>query len=126
VWSSHDIGGLLSLFTDSCVYEDVTFGVINKGKDELRSFAEEIFAAFPDYSITLTSQFVAGEWAAMEWVVSGTHVGDLPAMPATNKKFSIRGSTVLHLEGSKISRNSDYWDLATFLKQVGLSLPREK
>jgi steroid delta-isomerase-like uncharacterized protein len=126
VWSSHDISGLLSLFTDSCIYEDVTFGVINKGKDELKSFAEGIFAAFPDFAIRLTSQFVAGEWAAMEWVISGTHVGDLPGMPATHKKFSIRGSTILELEGPKIRRNSDYWDLATFLKQVGLSLPLEK
>ena len=41
-------------------------------------------------------------------------------MPATNKSFSIRGATILEMNSGKIQRNSDYWDLATFLKQIGL------
>ena len=46
-WSSPDIEHLLSLFTDDCTYEDVTFGVVNRGKAELKAFANGIFAAFP-------------------------------------------------------------------------------
>jgi steroid delta-isomerase-like uncharacterized protein len=56
----------------------------------------------------------------MEWIISAIHKGDLPGMPATNKSFSIRGATIIELQTGKIKRNSDYWDLATFLKQVGL------
>jgi len=123
-WSSHDIDHLLSLFTDDCIYEDVTFGVINNGKVELKAFAEGIFAAFPDFKIELTSRFASDSWAGMEWIISGTHKGDLPGMPATNKSFSIRGATIIELRTGKIKRNSDYWDLATFLKQVGL-MPSE-
>jgi steroid delta-isomerase-like uncharacterized protein len=119
-WSSHDIDHLLSLFIDDCIYEDVTFGVINNGKAELKAFAEGIFAAFPDFKIELTSRFASGSWAGMEWIISAIHKGDLPGMPATNKSFSIRGATIIELQTGKIKRNSDYWDLATFLKQVGL------
>jgi len=69
----------------------------------------------------LTSRFAASQWAAIEWVMSGTHKGDLPGMPATGKRFSsVRGSTILELEGGKIRRESDYWDAATFMKQVGM------
>jgi uncharacterized protein (TIGR02246 family) len=46
-WSSHDTEKLLSLFTDDCVYEDVTFGAINHGKEELRAFADGDFARTP-------------------------------------------------------------------------------
>jgi steroid delta-isomerase-like uncharacterized protein len=119
-WSSHDIDHLLSLFTDDCIYEDVTFGAVNNGKDELRTFAEGIFAAFPDFKVELTSRFGDRSWAGMEWIISATHKGDLPGMPATNKSFSIRGATIIEMQSGKIRRNSDYWDLATFLKQVGL------
>jgi steroid delta-isomerase-like uncharacterized protein len=119
-WSAHDVDHLLSLFTDDCIYEDVTFGVVNRGKAELKAFADGIFAAFPDFKIELTARFAAGEWAGMEWIISGTHKGDLPGMRATNKGFSIRGATILELRSGKIRRNSDYWDLATFLRQVGL------
>ena len=36
LWSSHNTDALLSLFTEDCVYEDVTFGLVNHGKAELR------------------------------------------------------------------------------------------
>jgi ketosteroid isomerase-like protein len=31
----------------------------------------------------------------------------------TGKKFSVRRVTVLNVQGNKISRETDYWDLAT-------------
>src|SRR5690348_10249776 len=53
--------------------------------------------------------------------MSGTHKGDFPGIPATGKRFSsVRGSTILELEAGKIRRQSDYWDAATFMRQVGL------
>ena len=61
------------------------FGLVNHGKVELRAFADGILATFPDLHIDLKSQFVAGSLAAMEWVMSGTHEGDMPGMPATHK-----------------------------------------
>jgi steroid delta-isomerase-like uncharacterized protein len=120
-WSSHDTERILALFTDDCVYEDVTFGVVNRGKQELRAFADGVFASVPDFTIEVTSRFGAGTWAGMEWVMSGTHYGDFPGMPATGKRFSsLRGATVLELQGGKIRRNSDYWDAATAMRQVGI------
>src|SRR5215475_5346915 len=86
-WSSHDIDKVLSLFTDDCVYEDVTFGVVTRGKKELRAFAEGVFAGIPDFNIKLTTRFTAGSFAGMEWVLTGTHHGDFPGMPATDKHF---------------------------------------
>jgi steroid delta-isomerase-like uncharacterized protein len=120
-WSSHDTEKMLALFTDDCVYEDVTFGAVNHGKAELRAFADGIFAAIPDFKVTLISRFVAGNWAGMEWAMSGTHRGDFPGLPATGKRFSsVRGATMVELQGEKIRRCSDYWDAATVMRQVGL------
>jgi steroid delta-isomerase-like uncharacterized protein len=119
-WSSHDPERVLALFTDDCVFEDVTFGVVIRGKEELRSFANGAFAAVPDIKFELTSRLAAGQGAAIEWVMSGTHKGDFPGMPATGKRISVRGSSIFELEAVKIRRESDYWDAATFMKQVGL------
>jgi hypothetical protein len=33
-WASHDVEKIVSYFTDDCVYEDVAFGVVNRGKEE--------------------------------------------------------------------------------------------
>ena len=117
-------GKLLALFTDDCVYEDVTFGVVTNGKQELRGFAEGAFAAVPDLKFQLKSRFIAGQWGGIEWLMSGTHKGDFPGLPATGKRFSaIRGATVVELQAGRIGRNSGYWDAASFMKQVGL-LPK--
>src|SRR5215471_10858060 len=54
-------------------------------------------------------------------VMSGTHSGDYPGIPATGKRYAaIRGATVVELQGGKIHRSSHYWDAATLMKQVGL------
>jgi steroid delta-isomerase-like uncharacterized protein len=123
-WSSSTSGDperIIALFTDDCVFEDVTFGVVAQGKEELRRFANRAFAAVPDFKYGLASRFATSRWAVIEWVISGTHKGDFPGIPATGKHFSsVRGSTILELEAGKIRRESDYWDAATFMKQVGL------
>ena len=120
-WSSPgNAEKLVSLFTDDCVYEDVTMGIVNHGKRELENFYNFIYDAFPDFKVELRSYFVAGSWAGAEWLMAGTHKGDLPGLPATNKSCAIRGSTIFELQGDKIRRNSDYWDMVTFLKQVGV------
>ena len=60
-----------------------------------------------------------GTAGAIEWVWRGRQTKDLPGLPATNKPFEVRGLTVVEFRNGLISRNSDYWDLATYLKQVG-------
>ncbi len=119
-WSSHDVEQLLSLFTDDCVYEDVTLGIVNHGKGELTAFAHGFFTAFPDFHVELHSHFDTGEWAAVEWSMSGTHEGDLMGTAPTHKHFALRGASTFELRDGKIRRCSDYWDFVTFAKQLGL------
>jgi steroid delta-isomerase-like uncharacterized protein len=123
-WSSTentDLERVLALFADDGVFEDATFGVVVRGKEDLRRYVRGAFAAVPDFTYGVTSRFAASQWAAIEWVMSGTHKGDFPGMPATGKRFSsVRGVSILELEAGKIRRESDYWDAATFMKQVGL------
>ena len=121
-WSSHDPERVIALFTDDCVYEDLTFGAVNRGKAELRAFADGTFAAVPDFKVSLVTRFVAGNRGAMEWTMSGTHKGDFPGLPATGKRFSsIRGATIIELKEGKILRCSDYWDAATAHEAGGLT-----
>ena len=120
-WTSNEPEKVLALFADQCVFEDVTFGLVARGKGEIRSFATRAFVAVPDFQYGVTSRFADRQWAVIEWVMSGTHEGDLPGIPATGKRFSsVRGTTILELEDGKIRRESDYWDAATLMKQVGL------
>jgi steroid delta-isomerase-like uncharacterized protein len=123
-WSAQDRDRLAAIFTDDCVYEDETMGVLTRGKAELKAFADGIFAAIPDFAVELSSRFTAGSWAAMEWIMSGTHRGDLPGLPATGKPFALRGASILELSSGRLARCTDYWDMESLLRQIG-AMPSE-
>ena len=122
-WSSGNTDKLLPLFTEDVYYEDVTFGAVNRGQEALRKFAMTVFEAWPNATFELKSRFVgtSGKWGSIEWVWHGRQTKDLPGLPATNTPFELRGASVIEFRGSKISRNSDYYDLATYKKRVGLT-----
>jgi len=118
-WNAHDGDRVASVFTEDCIYEDVTFGVVNHGHTELKAFVDGFVAVAPDCAFEPGAMFVAGDFAAAEWTATGTQRGDMPGMPASDKPFSLRGSSIIELRDGKLHRCSDYWDLATFMRQLG-------
>ena len=122
-WSSNDVTRLLRLFTDDVIYEDVPLGAVSRGKPALAGFATGVFDAFTDLKFERKSRFVSadGRAGAIEWVFRGRQIKDFPGIPATDKPFEVRGSSIVEFRAGKISRSSDYWDLATYLRQVGLA-----
>jgi steroid delta-isomerase-like uncharacterized protein len=120
-WNSHDAERILSFCADDVVFEEVPMGKVFRGKKEAKDFISNTFTSFPDFKIELKSGFNAGDWGSGEWVMSGTFAkSNMPGMPATGKKFSIRGASIMEFRKGKISRESMYWNLASFLQQVGL------
>jgi steroid delta-isomerase-like uncharacterized protein len=101
------------------VYEDIAFGSTNRGAAALRSYAKAYFDAVPDMKTSVTSASAKGGRGYIEWVFSGTDVG----LYKTNKKFSIRGVSIVTTKDGKITRDRDYYDLAGLMKQVG-ALPK--
>lgn len=124
-WNSHDVDKILSFFTDDGIYEDVSLGIVKHGKKEIIEFTNSMLLDSPDVKFELKSVFGTSDWAGIEYVMSGTHVhSSIPTIPATGKTFSIRCASILQLHKGKISRETDYYNLVTFLQQLGL-MPRQ-
>jgi steroid delta-isomerase-like uncharacterized protein len=115
-WNSHNPDSMLALFNDDIVYEDVAFGSVNHGNVQVRKFAAEEFEAVPDLELKLLRAQVQGGHGTIEWTFSGTDKGVFK----TGKKFSVRGVSVIDLHDGKISRNLDFYDAATIMRQVGV------
>jgi len=69
----------------------------------------------PDLKVELESSSIQGSHGSIAWVFSGTDKG----IYKTGKTFKVRGASVITLKGGKISRNVDYYDAATIMRQVG-------
>jgi len=121
-WNAHDVERIASFFTDDCVYDDVPMGAPTHGKEELKASWGAFFPTCPDFKIEVKAIFATGDRAGSEWVLSGTQAADWPGMPSTGKGFSIAGASIMELQGHKIKRNSDYWDMVSMLTQLGVML----
>jgi steroid delta-isomerase-like uncharacterized protein len=114
-WNSHDPDAVVAVFTPDAVYEDVALGQVNHGRDEIRAFAEYFFTASPDLHIELVEGHLDDGRGTIQWVFSGTDVGIF----GTGKRYSVRGVTVIDVHRGKITRNLDYYDFATILRELG-------
>ena len=115
-WNSHNPDKMLSVFTDDIVYEDVAFGEVSHGSAELRKFAASEFDGVPDLELKLLRADIHGGHGTIEWMFSGTDKDVFK----TGKKFSVRGVSVIYMRDGKISRNLDFYDVATIMRQVGV------
>mgnify|MGYP001076493529 CR=1 FL=1 len=120
-WNSHNVERILSFLTNDVVYEDVALGKVCRGKKEVKDFISSSLVDIPDVKFEQKSSFISGDWSAGEWVMSGTFAhSSNPGMPATGKSFSVRGASIIEFRKGKISRESFYYNMASFLQQVGL------
>ncbi len=121
-WSKDDPQALLDLCSEDCVYEDVTVAAVLRSHTELRGFFEMFREVLPDMSFTPDGIRGCEGGVTVEWTVTGTHRGNAPGLPpATNKYAEVRGVSVIDLDGDGLIRGvRDYWDAATWFRQLGL------
>lgn len=120
-WNAHSPDQMADLFTDDGVYEDLAFEFVMQGKQGVAAWVSITLAGAPDAHAELVYAFQAGDRAAAHWIFSGTHTGAWgPDLPPTGNAFSLPVATLFELEGERIRRVGDYYNLATWLRQVGL------
>lgn len=103
--NSHDIEKLLALVTDDVIIEDlpfVPFGMVMNGKGGVRQGYAGFNEATPDFKIEPKSWITNDRSFASEWMLTATQKGDLPGIPASGKRFSIRGCSFREVQNGKL------------------------
>ena len=117
-WNSSDPAGqLAALYTPDGVYEDVPSNTHSQGGD-VHGFLVPFVQGVGGITLEPTNAFASAEWAILEYVFGGVDNGFIPA--GKGKHFSVRIATVFQLQGGKIARSSDYYDVQTILVALGL------
>lgn len=110
---------------------DATFQVPNldaplRGKDAIRSYLSESFAAFPDWTMDISKVFLSGDETVIVNSIHGTNTGpmagrDGKALAPTNRKFAQEQVTRMVLNGAgKVQSLRAYGDPAELFHQLGL------
>ena len=81
---------------------------------------DRTYAGVPDFRVVPRTITASGSRVAAEWLMSGTHSGDLPGLPATHEPFEVRAVSIATLEASEIRTIVDDWNPIQFRRSVGL------
>jgi steroid delta-isomerase-like uncharacterized protein len=75
--------------------------------------------AFPDLRFEIQEMIEEQEKVVSSWIMSGTHLGDLPQLPASGKPFSFTGVTIYYFKAGKVCGHWQAYDRLGFLAQMG-------
>ena len=92
---------------------------------ELAVEFEDRDGAFSDIDLAVSPLDVAGDRAAVEWIVTFTHSGPLEVdddlvIDPTGLRLTLHGVTVAEFDGDKIRSFRQYWDEVELLEQLAL------
>lgn len=107
-----DAAAIAALYAEDGTHEDVPAGVVARGREEVAAFVGETLSQFRDVRFEPMFGRVAGDLAVLEYSFSVTEIqSGLPVV--------YRGVLVFELDGTRIRRSADYYDLASILSQLG-------
>lgn len=66
-------------------------------------------AVAPDQRFTPVEMIAEGDRIAVSWTWRGTHLGDMPGIPATGRTITMTGITIYSFDGDRLS---GHWQLA--------------
>jgi steroid delta-isomerase-like uncharacterized protein len=119
----HDTTIINRVFAPDAHIEDVAMGVKCRGHAQIERFYSEIFAAFPDFLVTIHAAVADANNGGVEFTQTGTHLGVAWGSPPTGRTLNIRGASVMQFVGGRIASQRDYWSLPHYYEQLGLPLP---
>jgi steroid delta-isomerase-like uncharacterized protein len=99
-------------------YEIVPTGEVFDGAEEVMRYYQESRTAFPDQRNELLALHHADDAVIAEFILRGTHEGELRGMPPTGRSFECRMIAVFEFEADVISCERVYFDVATILGQL--------
>jgi len=76
-------------------------------------------AIVPDLTMDLSQEIRQKDQIAIEWLITGTHTGERPELPASGNSIELHGSAFLTLKDDKIVEVSTVFDALALAVQTG-------
>ena len=126
-FNAGDWDGCKAALASDSVYDEIGTSRRMQGVAAIISAWQAWKQAMPDVKGTVDQAFASGDTVVIEITWMGTKTGPLQGpsgtIPATGKQQTARASWVLNFNGGKIKDSRHYFDMLSFMQQLGV-IPR--
>lgn len=118
-YNRHDPDAVAAVYAADAVHEEVAQGQVRSGAEAIAAGLRRFFGWFPDahWARHLVIDDGRGRMA-VSYLLTATLQERLGPFLPCGQPISLRGIHVLHLADGRIARSEDYWDAATFQRQL--------
>jgi steroid delta-isomerase-like uncharacterized protein len=102
-------------------YELIATGEVYDGEQAVRGYYAESRTAFPDQRNEVLELHHSDDAVIVEFMLLGTHLGPLRALPPTGRSFRCRMTALFVFDGDRLVNERVYFDQSTILRQLGLA-----
>ena len=86
----------------------------------LKAFATALYAAIPDWRVTIDDLVAEGDRVVVRWTGRGTHLGDWDGIAPTGRQLTTTGIDIEQMADGRIVREDGEVDMLGFLQQLGV------
>ena len=118
-YNRHDLASVAELYAQDATHEDVAHGRPKYGVNAIIEGLQRFLGWFPDAHWQPDIAIVDHNGlTAVPYLMTASLQSQMGPIGPKGQKISLRGIHVLHLNDGLIQRSEDYWDSATFQKQL--------
>ncbi len=125
VWSKGNLDVVEELFDVNYVHHE-PFAGETRGREGLKHLVTMWRTAYPDLKFTTEDLIAEGDKVVQRWSCVGTHQGELMGIPATGKRVTTTGISIIRFERGKAVEERVSWDALGGLQQLGVVPPLGK
>lgn len=111
------------IFAPDVVMHHPTSPTPLRGVEVIKQGSMGLHKTFPGFKGERLDVFGEGDRVVVRWSLSGTHQGEFMGIPATNKPFTLTGTTIYKLAGGKVVEAWYAADMMGFYAQIGATPP---
>jgi steroid delta-isomerase-like uncharacterized protein len=117
-YNRHDVDAVGGLYAEQAVHHEVAQCRHGEGRDAIVGGLRHFLGAFPDARWEVTRQFVDGDGAAVSYRLTGTLATPLGPFDTPGRALDLEGVHLFECADGAITATADYWDAATFARQM--------
>ena len=122
---ARDPDGMAEHWAEDGIEEILPVGIF-RGPEEVKAWFTELFAAVPDFDMTLDRVLAHDKNVLVQWRATGTfRGGPLIGVEPTGRRIDLRGLDWIEVEDDKVVRNTAFSDGMALARGMGLLPPQD-